>query len=1360
MTDSSFRLIGKRPGVFPSLSARLRKLTQRSLLLLGLLGAAATASGEITQVLFSDDFSSATIDAAKYQAAAPFFEGGQGDIHAEAGNGVIEFVGTTTQQWWAGATLKVVPTFTASEEQAVAISLDRVAEEGQGTASRSALWILDETETKYVLFADVRAEGGWRYNRKIGENGDVPTGSGTDIAAFNGGNYDDSALHRMRAVADGKVVKLYLDGVFGAEVKFPFNKVKFHFGSYARANNDTASTTWDNLLIEALPKTVVAFSDDFSASTIDAGKYQADAPFFEGGTGDIHAEIGNGVMSFVGTTSQQWWAGGTLRIVPTFDAGEDTPVEISVDRVAEAGQGTASRSALWILDETKTKYVLFADVRAEGGWRYNRKIGENGDVPTGSGTDIAAFNGGTYDDSGLHRMSMIANGETVKLYLDGVFGAEVKFPYKKVQFQFGSYARANNDTADTKWDNLRIETVPKRVSTLWADDFASNVIDPAKYTADAPFFEGGTGDIHAEAKNGTIEFVGTTTQQWWSGGTLRVAPVFEASEGSVLTVAIDRVAEAGQGTASRSALWILDETRTKYVLFADVRGEGGWRYNRKIGQDGDVPTGGGNNMAAFDGAAFDDGALHRMSMIADGKTVKLLLDGNQGAEVAFPFNRVIIEFGSYARANNDTASTIWDNLEITTAGAAIFGQSALSVRVGGTGNASIRIPTGLNAQAPVNVRVVSSDPSIALGDGAANGVLALTFPAGGGNTMDFKVRGVALGGAQLSVEGDISSRTPLQVAVISGPGVLLTENFSANTIDATKWQVSKLGFESSGTGTFDVTQTGGTLEIAGTTDTDFWPGASLKTAKSYVATKDLLLTFQVNRVLLEQTGSAGRSGVYITTGDRSRYVFLSHNVGENGWQVNVNPGSPTGNPAGIAAFNANDSTGDRQIRLVADGSTVEVFLDGVSGGKYPFEVSTGIFFELGGYARATGDYARAVFDNVQIENVVPCIQLGASTVFMEDSNPGVSVDLTVPVLLNDAAAVAVTITSQNPAVAVPAGAVNGALVLNFAAGALNRQSFTVQPTGLGSTTFSVSTASGACLPTPLKVDVVTTPVEQFSDNFSAATIDSGKWSQEEVPWDPNAGGTALADVSGVTVNNGRARLSVTAEAASWPGFALITKQTFNPTATSPTYFEVDRVDLDFVLTTGTGANQRAGAWVREPGGNYVFFSDNVAHDGRNFGWRYNKVTGAADDNPTDAGVNIAAFDGGNFDDQGNHRLGIVANGATVKLFLDDVLGAELAFPFSQGLTFGFGTYVAAATDVATGYFDNAVVRGGAAAPTARLSVAVQNGNVVVSWTGTGTLESSPTLSPATWAAVTPAPTGNSYTAAPGATGNRFFRLRQ
>ena len=1351
----------RNPGrAFPALGTSSRNPFNRTAWVLAaaaLLWAAGAprASAQITTVVFSDDFSANTIDPAKYQPDAPFFEGGTGDIHAQAGNGVIEFVGTTSQQWWSGGTLRIVPTFTASEQSPVAISIDRVAEAGVGTASRSALWILDETKTKYVLFADVRGEGGWRFNRKIGEDGDVPTGSGTDIAAFNGATFDDGGLHRMKMVADGKTVKLYLDNQLGVEVSFPFSKVVFEFGSYARANNDTADTTWDNLTIETIRQTKVVFSDDFASNTIDTNKYQPDAPFFEGGTGNIHAQPGGGIIEFVGTTTQQWWSGGTLRIVPTFDATDQTPVAISIDRVAEAGVGTASRSALWILDETKTKYVLFADVRGEGGWRYNRKIGEDGDVPTGSGTDIAAFNGAAFDDGGLHRMKMVADGKTVKLYLDDQLGVEVKFPFSKVVFEFGSYARANNDTADTKFDNLKVETTTRQTTVVFADDFSANTIDPAKYLPDAPFFEGGTGDIHAQAGNGVIEFVGTTTQQWWSGGTLRVVPLFAPSEEAVLTLSIDRVAEAGVGTASRSALWILDETKTKYVLFADVRGEGGWRYNRKIGEDGDVPTGSGTDIAAFNGGTFDDGGLHHMSMVADGKTVKLILDGIQGAEVKFPFSPVVFEFGSYARANNDTADTTWDNLKIESAGGATFAPATVSVRVGQTSpSVTLKIPQGLNSQAAVQVKVVSSDLTIATPEGGTNGSLTVTFPQGGANTATFKVRGVKLGGTDFTIGGDLAGGNKLAVAVISDPGVVLTEDFAAASIDSSKWQVSNAPFET-GTGTFTVSQTGGTLEINGAADADFWPGASLKTVKSYVATKELNLALDVDRVSIEQNGTAGRTGIFVTTADRSRYVFFAQDVGENNWQVNVNPGSPTGGGITLTDFANVTDTALHHMRVVADGETVEVFLDGKSGGSFPFAVTSGIFFELGAYARSAGDTVKGVFDNVKIENVLPCVAVSPQTVSIITDQASQPLTITIPQLLNDAAAVSIRISSRNPAVAVPSGAVNGALTLNFAAGAPNTQTFTINPVGLGATVFDITANPQACIRSTLAVEVIAAPQVLLTDDFAANTIDTSKWKQDDTPFDT---GTATAD-SGITVTNGQVKIDVTADTAAWPGLALFTVPSFSAGPTTPLTFEVDRVLLDFVLVTGTGAYERAGAWIKDANGNFILFSDNVAHDGRNFGWRYNRMIGQADDNPVDDGINIAAFDGPAFNDQKNDRIKMIANGSTVKLYLDGILGAEVPFPFAQGLTFGFGAYVRAATDVVRGYFDNAKVSGGSAPSRPRLSAGLQSGNIAITWSGSGILQEANDLTNPNWKDVTPAPTGNSYsTAASAAT--KFYRLRQ
>lgn len=1311
--------------------------------------APTAARAQLTQVVFQDDFSAATIDPAKYTADAPFFEGGKGDIRAEAGNGVMRFVGTTTQQWWSGGTLQIAGTYEATEATPVTISIDRVSEAGVGTASRSALWILDaETETKYVLFADVRAEGGWRFNRKIGENGDAPTGSGNDIAAFNGGNFDDGGKHSMKIVADGKTAKLYLDGILGTEVKFPVSKVVFQFGSYARANNDTADTVWDNLKIETQPKLSTVFSDDFSANTIDATKWVADAPFFEGGKGDIRAEAGNGVLRFVGTTTQQWWSGGSLQAIPTFSASEAAPLVVSVDRVAEVGVGTASRSALWILDETETKYVLFADVRAEGGWRYNRKIGENGDAPTGSGIDIAAFNGGTFDDGGFHKMGVIANGKTVKLVLDGVVGAEVNFPYSRLILHLGSYARANNDTADTTWDNFKVETIAAAaVPPLFQDDFSSNLIDPAKYVPDAPFFEGGVGDIRAEAGNGVMRFVGKTTQQWWSGGTLRIVPTFSPSASETVTVTIDRVAEAGVGTASRSALWILDETKTKYVLFADVRAEGGWRYNRKIGEDGDAPTGSGIDIAAFNGGTFDDGGLHRMKMVADGQTVKLFLDDILGATVKFPFSPVIFQFGSYARANNDTGDTTWDNLKIESTGSASFTQEDVGVRVGGLSPAvTVRIPQGLNSQRAIQVQVSSSSGGIALPDGAVGSTLTLTFPAGGANTATFRVKGVAVGGTQLTLAGDIPGGNKLNVAVVSGPGVALEDNFAGAQLDASKWQVSNRGFEV-GTGTYSVKPTGGLLRIEGSGETDYWSGASAKSVKTFTATKDLNLVVEVDRVSIDQgASSAVRSGIYLTTSDRSRYLFFGHNLGENGWQVNE---TSTGGGINLALFDGLDTdVGSHRMKLVADGKTVEVFLDGISGGRFAFEATTGLHVELGGYARATGDAVVAEFDNLKVEYVLPCTTTAPAGLIMTLAEFSKQATVTIPQLLNDASAVTVTVTSQNPSVAVPAGSVNGVLTLNFAAGSPNSQAFTIQPIGKGSTLFTVATTPASCVTGSLKVDVVAVPLVLVSDEFGGAAIDATKWVLDETSLE---GGQLVQDTSSVKIEGGQARFAVTAESSLWPGLALLSAKTYKAALTVPTTFEIDRVKVDFDLVTGTGAEQRTGVWVKNASGNFLLFADYLAHDGRNFGWGYNKSVGAADDNPTGAAVNISAFDGGNFDDRGKHRVKLVANGQTVKLYVDDVFGAEVPFPFGTDLTFGFGTYVDETGNVARGQFDNARILGDedtTPPPTpAVLTVARQGANLTISWTGTGgTLQELETLGTVNaWKAVTPAPVGNTHT---------------
>jgi len=906
---------------------------------------------------------------------------------------------------------------------------------------------------------------------------------------------------------------------------------------------------------------------------------------------------------------------------------------------------------------------------------------------------------------------------------------------------------------------------------VFQDDFEDGIIDTNKYQLDSPFFEGGKGTFNSVESGGVLQLTGEVTTRWWAGSTLRLVPVFNASPEQSVSISVDRVAEAGVGSASRSALWILDSTGTKFVLFADVRGEGGWHYNRKIGEGGDSPTGSGPDIPAFNGGDFDDGALHRMKAVANGRTVRLYLDDKFGVEVKFPYTNLVFHLGTYARNTADTADTTFDNLRVEKIGNATFSLSSLTLPSGqSSSGVSVRIPPGANATQPVQIRVVSSFPTIAGVVGATNGILTLIFPAGATNvqTIDIKSFGPT-GGSVLSLQSDIgiSGGNTLVLTVVTGPGVRLTEDFSGATLDTNKFVITDQGFEV-GTGLFEVNQAGGRLEIKGTVAEQFWAGNSIKTVQSFTATKDLPLQVEIDRVSINRTsefeveGTAARTGVFLTTADRSKFFFLSQNLGESGWAVNLNPGNPTGSGTPITAFASKDDTNNHRIKLLADGTGVEVYLDGVFGGKFDFDVSSGVFVEIGAYARAIDDTVVGQFDNLNIENTFPCISVTPSDLSLIGGQPGLNVRVTIPRLLNSSKAVTVNVTSRDPAVAVAIGAVGATRTLTFGIGTTNAQTIVVSGVALGTTTLDLTTAESVCISQGISVTVTAPPIILLSDDFSGLEINTNNWSIEDTSLTPDA---TLTPESETVIVNGRVVMTATNESGAWPGLTLDGVRAFEAGPSTPVIFEIDRVKMEFVLVTGTGAKQRTGITIIDSTGtNYVFFGEYGTHDGAPGGWQYNRVIGQAGDTPLPAGgVSIPVFNAAVFNDQGNHRIKAIVNGSTIKFYLDDIFGAEVPFPVTEGIHFGFGTFVGALEDVAIGTFDNALVLGPGTGPgPGTLTAARQaDGSVTLTWTGMGVLQHSDSVGTgANWTDVNPAPTGATFTVTKGSLGSqKFYRLR-
>ena len=172
------------------------------------------------------------------------------------------------------------------------------------------------------------------------------------------------------------------------------------------------------------------------------------------------------------------------------------------------------------------------------------------------------------------------------------------------------------------------------------------------------------------------------------------------------------------------------------------------------------------------------------------------------------------------------------------------------------------------------------------------------------------------------------------------------------------------------------------------------------------------------------------------------------------------------------------------------------------------------------------------------------------------------------------------------------------------------------------------------------------------------------------------------------------------------GLAAFTRETFSASVSEPLTFSVERSLVDFVLASGASSESRTGIWARS-GDQYIFFSDHTTHNGRDFGWRYNRSGGADENEISGDGINIPAFDGEAFDDQGSHLVSMVLDGTTVRLYLDGVPGPRLPFPHAEDIAFGIGAY---ADDIGPsdaegdivgnqtiGLFDNALVTGGRAA---------------------------------------------------------------
>jgi hypothetical protein len=192
-----------------------------------------------------------------------------------------------------------------------------------------------------------------------------------------------------------------------------------------------------------------------------------------------------------------------------------------------------------------------------------------------------------------------------------------------------------------------------------------------------------------------------------------------------------------------------------------------------------------------------------------------------------------------------------------------------------------------------------------------------------------------------------------------------------------------------------------------------------------------------------------------------------------------------------------------------------------------------------------------------------------------------------------------------------------------------------------------------------------------------------------------------------------------------------------------------------VSHSGGGTGTRGGVFIYA-GTNYIWFGDDT-EDGVN--WGYNWEIGSDTDKPNGTPIGIPAFGDLIYRDGSTHKIKIVANGQTVGLYLDGVFGTEVPFPFSSGLKFAVMAAGRAETDTVVADFDNAAVSGSdKIVSQVQMTVGLQNGDVVVSWTGAGMLQQADTLT-GSWTDI-PSATSPYIIPANALAPQKFYRVRQ
>ncbi len=671
-----------------------------------------------------------------------------------------------------------------------------------------------------------------------------------------------------------------------------------------------------------------------------------------------------------------------------------------------------------------------------------------------------------------------------------------------------------------------------------------------------------------------------------------------------------------------------------------------------------------------------------MQLVYNGKTMTMYVDGISGGSVNWVCNDpMYVELGMYAREVGAKGSGAYDSVIVenvqnelpkaSVSPATVYAYPQFDNLV------AVTVPEYATMSGDVELTLTSSNPAV-----AAPETPTITFLKDGEPTQYVNIQALGAGTAKISFTPSAGAEwlvvPDVTVNAYAETGLLASDNFEGPALDAKLWQ------QVSRPGTATATSKDVNFRIE---DNELLGYFACLTGDHAVETQqinDQFFPTAESPVIIEYTqgplGGVGSVvvalGAVVNLNNNTACAFGFSRGDITGW--NSYPDYTFTTDTRPAAYRTDRflDNGYHKVRMVHNGSVVRYYVDDIYGGSMASATDC-ITFALGGDTYKINNNVDFSFSDVKV--------YGVATIAVDDTpldliNGSDTLEITVPnAVLNQGTTL--TLTIEDPTIASFDTGAGKTLVLGPTSS--NEQLVTVNKLKAGRTFISLVNDKDFVMTADTVTVLAANPGELlFEDLFMGTEISATDWLREDKSWEStnpdSAGDLTITPGWGVI-------LDYNLTANYWGGTAFWTQKSYKTSKIDPLSFVVDREQFSY----GEGATgARCAILIRSSDGTKWIQIADSKDDAGYMGWVYNHYV----DKATGGGIQMPALNA-LFADRGEHIVKLVADGQTVKVYVDEVLGATLNFPVKEDIQFGFGIYTRAAGDTASAYFMSAKIYG-------------------------------------------------------------------